>query len=117
MKYCDVIVQPQKDHKLKVVKTIHYKDVTVPAGYRTNGADSPRIAWFIYPPNRTDILPAVILHDYLCNKEEYAKADDIFEACLEDLGINYIDRVILVAAVRLYHFIRYDINPLNKETK
>jgi len=92
------------------VKSIVYKDVVVPAGYITNGADSPRLFWFIYPPNRTDILPAVIFHDYLCEKEDYEKADRYFDEILELLGVKRFDRWVLVTAVRLYHKIRYKTN-------
>ena len=109
MKYSQVKLQPLKSHKFKLLDDLRFKDVVVPKGYKTNGADIPRLFWSIYPPNRSDFLPAVIIHDYLCDKGEYRKADDLFEECLKELGVKRFDVVVLVGAVRLYHKLRYKI--------
>ena len=109
MKYTQVKLQPLKSHKFKLLDDLSFKDVVVPKGYKTNGADIPRLFWSIYPPNRSDFLPAVIIHDYLCDKGEYRKADDLFEECLKELGVKRFDVVVLVGAVRLYHKLRYKI--------
>ena len=109
IKYTQVKLQPLKSHKFKLLDDLKYKDVVVPKGYKTNGADIPRIFWSFYPPNRSDFLPAVIIHDYLCDKGEYRKADDLFEECLKELGVKRFDVVVLVGAVRLYHKLRYKI--------
>jgi len=109
MKYTQVKLQPLKSHKFKLLDDLYFKDVVVPKGYKTNGADIPRIFWSIYPPNRSDFLPAVIIHDYLCDKGEYKRADDLFEECLKELGVKRFDVVVLVGAVRLYHKLRYKI--------
>jgi len=109
MKYTQVKLQPLKSHKFKLLDDLRFKDVVVPKGYKTNGADIPRVFWSIYPPNRSDFLPAVIIHDYLCDKGEYRKADDLFEECLKELGVKRFDVVVLVGAVRLYHKLRYKI--------
>jgi len=109
MKYTQVKLQPLKSHKFKLLDDLRFKDVVVPKGYKTNGADIPRLFWSIYPPNRSDFLPAVIIHDYLCDKGEYRKADDLFEECLKELGVKRFDVVVLVGAVRLYHKLRYKI--------
>jgi hypothetical protein len=107
--YSKVIVQPLKGDKYLLLEELHYKDVVVPKGYKTNGADIPRIFWSIYPPNRSDFLPAVIIHDYLCDKGEYKKGDDYFESCLIELGVKEFDRTVLVRGVRLYHRVKYKI--------
>ena len=62
-------VQPMKGKRYKIIKDINYTlstgmPFTVPKRYSTNGADIPRIFWGVIPPNLSDILPAVILHDY-----------------------------------------------------
>jgi hypothetical protein len=107
--YERIKLQPLASHKFKLLEDFTYRDVVVPKGYKTNGADIPRIFWSIYPPNRSDFLPAVIIHDYLCDKGEYKRADDLFEECLKELGVKRFDVVVLVGAVRLYHKLRYKI--------
>ena len=106
-KYSDVILQPLKSHKFKVVKPIKYKDLLIPFGFRTDGASVPRIFWSFFPPNRTDYLPCAIIHDYLCDLGEYRKADERFKQCLEELRVDRFSRVIMYLAVRLYHKIKY----------
>jgi len=109
MIYSQVNIQPLKGDKYKLLEDFQYKTILVPKGYETNGANIPRLFWAIYPPNKSDFLPAVIIHDYLCDKEEYKKADDLFEECLKELGAKSFDVVVLVSAVRLYHRIKYKI--------
>jgi len=104
VEYKDIILSPRRDRRFIVLSAILYKDVIVPEGYSTNGADIPRVFWTVIPPNDTSILPAVIIHDYLCAIEEYEKADDYFEEILIALEIARWKRVVLVGAVRLYHY-------------
>ena len=107
MKYTDIKVQPLKNHKYKVLQEIRYKDVYVPAGYRTNGADIPRVFWWLFPPNDSDILPAVIVHDFLCDAKKYHKADNYFLAIMVELKVNKIKRTLMYKSVSLYtRFIR-----------
>lgn len=103
MRYEDVKVIPLSKDRFVVCEDIVFKDILIPKGYITNGADIPRVFWSIYPPNKSDFLPAVIVHDFLCDKEEYKKADDYFEECLEVLGIEKLDKYLLVKSVRIYH--------------
>jgi len=107
MKYADVIVTPLNEHRYEVQEPLSYKDVIVHAGYRTNGADIPRIFWSIIPPNRSDILPAVIIHDYLCDMGLYSKADRYFREVLELLEVDTKSVLILHLGVSIYtKFIR-----------
>lgn len=107
MKYSDICITPLKGDRYKILEDVTYKDVTVPAGYRTNGADIPRIFWSLFPPNKSDYLPAVIVHDYLCDLEDYKKADQYFEEILRDLRVDFISRYLLVKSVSLYHSYKY----------
>ena len=107
IKYSDFIVQPLKEHKFKVMKEIKYKDITIPFGYKTDGASVPRPFYILFPPNRTDYLPCAIIHDWLCDKEEYKKADKYFKECLCELKVDKFSRVAMYSAVRLYHKLRY----------
>jgi len=107
MRYSDFVLQPLKEHKFKTLKDIKYKDITIKAGFRTDGASVPRLLWGLFPPNRTDYLPCAVIHDYLCDLEEYKKADEYFCECLKELRVDKFSRVLMVKAVKIYHKIRY----------
>ena len=108
LKYNDVKLQPLKSHKFKVIEPFIYKNIKIPKGFRSDGASVPRIFWCLFPPNRTDYLPCAIIHDYLCDKEEYKKADECFKQCLEDLKVDKFSRTLMYYAVRVYHKIKYN---------
>jgi len=105
--YNNIIITPRLDDKYKLKKSFTYKDITIPENYHTNGADIPRFLWIFWPPNRSSYLPAVIVHDYLCDKKEYKKADYYFKEILELLNINKFTIWFFYKSVRLYHKIRY----------
>jgi len=107
MKYSDVNLQPLKEHKFKVTEPFKFKEIEIPRGYRSDGASVPRVFWCLFPPNRTDYLPCAIIHDYLCDKGEYKKADKYFKECLKELGVDKFSRALMYLAVRLYHKIKY----------
>jgi len=107
MKYSDVKLTPLRSHRFILLAPLKFKDIEVPKGYKTDGASVPRVFWWLFPPNRTDYLPCAILHDFLCDKEEYKKADKLFRECLKELGVDRFSRTVLYLAVRLYHIIRY----------
>lgn len=109
MQYSDISITPLKGDIYKVNIDIHYRDIIVPVGYRTNGANVPRIFWSLFPPNRSDCLPAVIVHDYLCDMEEYVKADIYFNDILTELNVHHHCRKIMVLAVKIYHRVKYNI--------
>lgn len=102
-------LRPLKNHRYSVVFEYKYKDVTVPKGYITNGADIPRVFWWVFPPNMSDIMEAVVVHDYLCDQSEYTKADEYFKELLEASGISIISIFILHKSVVGYHFFRYTV--------
>ena len=90
-----------KDNTLKLTKAYEFKDVVVPKGYETNGADIPRALWVFVPPFGPKFLPAVVVHDYLCAIKEYEKADDYFEILLLHVEDSFTTRA-MVRAVRFY---------------
>ncbi len=105
--YIALHISPLGGNRYILRDSFRYKDIEVPKHFTTNGADIPRIFWSFYPPNRSDYLPAVIVHDYLCSRGEYFRADLIFKEMLENLGIGKIDIFILHSGVRFYSvFIR-----------
>jgi len=76
----------------------------VPIGQRTDFASVPRsLVWFI--PRYGRYTKAAILHDYLCNLAEQGKferreADGVFRQAMRSLGVAFIRRWIMWAAVR-----------------
>lgn len=107
--YNSLHITPRPGDKYKLTRSFSYKDVTVPEGFHTNGADIPRPLWSIWPPNRSDYLPAVVIHDYLCELEEYEKADEYFKEILEILEINKITVSLFYNSTKAYHKVRYNV--------
>lgn len=101
-----ILLSPEKHDRFTVRQKITYKDIVVPVGFVTNGADIPRLMWWYVPPNKTDILPAVVVHDYMCSiaktKKEFEKADLYFSMILEELKISKIKKMYLLQGVKFY---------------
>ena len=105
-----------KDYKVK----LNNGDlICVFRGYQTNGADIPRIFWRLYPPYSPEYMPAVVIHDYLCDKaiesakdkkelqDKFLYADNAFREILERLCISKSKITIFYNAVRFWHKMRY----------
>jgi len=77
----------------------------VPAGFVTDFASVPGLfTWLI--PRYGRFTKAAILHDYLCDEAKAgrfirAQADGIFRRVMRELGIGFLRRWIMWAAVRL----------------
>jgi len=114
MMYSDLILLPMENNRFRVLNRLLYKDIEVPKFYVTNGADIPRLGWIFCPPNKSDWLPAIVIHDYMCEVaeryEDYKKADRYFKEVLELLRVKPMQIWCLVNGVRLYHKVRYGIN-------
>ena len=95
------ILQPAVDNTFIVTEEYVIKGVAVPAGYKTNGADIPRIAWSYIAPNTPKYMPAIVVHDYLCDEGEYEYADKMFEEILLEIENSFKTR-LMVKAVKLY---------------
>lgn len=101
--------------------------VTVPAGYLTDGASVPRIAWSIIPPWGS-YGQAAVLHDLLC---EYltvienglpvpitrAEADAIFLEAMTVLKVPEETRELMSSAVNLYRKARRITAPTSSPAK
>ena len=103
-----IMVTPTVDNKYLIEQKIIYKDITIPKGYKTNGANVPRLFWSIIPPFKPKYLPAVIVHDYLCDEKKYVKADKYFKEILLNIENSFITKC-MVKAVNIYHKIRYKV--------
>ena len=95
-------LMPLQLNKFLLLEDFNCKGVKVPKGYITNGADVPRIFWSIIPPFKPKFLPAVVVHDYLCDLKQYEFADYKFEQILLNIENSFITRA-MVWAVRFYH--------------
>ena len=116
------ILKPISNNLYEVVElyswTLDNGDIVrVPAGYKTNGADIPRFFWRIYPPNSPEYMPAVVIHDYLCDvademknksyrKQAFLYADDAFREILLKIGVSKIKTSLFYRAVRLHHILK-----------
>ena len=80
--------------------------ITVPTGFRTDGASIPRVFWSILGPHGS-YFGAAIVHDFLYSKASNhhwlmtrADADKIFLEAMYNAGVGF-HRNIIYAAVRL----------------
>jgi uncharacterized protein DUF1353 len=105
-----VDVRQIDDQDWKVLRALTYRasteDFEVPVGEHTDFASVPReFVWFI--PRYGRYTKAAILHDYLCSKVVPAhtisriEADGIFRQAMRELGVPFLRRWIMWAAVRL----------------
>lgn len=90
---------------------------TIKKGFKTNGADIPRMFWCFFPPNKPEYLSAVLIHDYLCDeakntvslehkKRAYEKADKVFYYAMQSLDTQKSTRLIFYYACRIYRIIK-----------
>jgi len=93
-----------------VVEDFTYKDITLKKGFESDGATVPRILWVAFPPFYPDYKTASMVHDYLCNIDQYHKADRYFHEILIKTRVKKSTRLALVYGVRIWHKIAYRNN-------
>jgi len=76
----------------------------VSQGYKTDFASVPRPFWWLIP-RYGRYTEAAVLHDYLCDEAKEGRfsrcdADGIFRRTLRELGVGYLRRRLMWAAVR-----------------
>ena len=105
-----VDVRQVDDQDWEILRALPYhatsEDFEVPVHERTDFASVPRVfVWFI--PRYGRYTKAAILHDYLCGTAVPAgrvsriEADGIFRQAMRELGVPFLRRWIMWAAVRL----------------
>lgn len=106
-----VILKPYLKDRFKLVEDYRYKDINIPKGYQTNGANIPRVFWSLFPPNSPEYLSAVVIHDYLCDeaksKADYKYADKMLYEVMIALEVAKWKCTVFYLACRAYHKIRY----------
>ena len=103
------ILKPFSKDKFELVEDYRYGDVIVPKGYKTNGANVPRLFWSIFPPNSPEYLSAVVTHDYLCDKGFYKLADETLKEMMSELGVAKWKIRCFHTACRIWHKLRYGV--------
>jgi len=89
---------------IKLVSPLVYDDITVPAGFESDGASIPRLFWWLIGgPFSGKYRDAAVLHDYLCKHPDYTRkqADDIFLEAMAELGVALWRRDLMWRAVSL----------------
>lgn len=82
--------------------------LNIPAGFCTNGASIPRIFWAILSPFDPRYMEEATIHDFICDKGQYARADDWFERLLIDnTEIKTWHRKVFIGSVRFWHWFAY----------
>ncbi|MBZ7976888.1 DUF1353 domain-containing protein [Campylobacter sp. RM12637] len=116
-----VVLKPCEKDKFELVESYGYEcgfgRVDIPSGYKTNGANIPRILWSFYPPNSPEYLSAVVIHDYLCDKayqndknyEDFILADNIFFIALKELGVDRFKSALFYLSCKTYHYLKYKL--------
>ena len=83
--------------------------VSVPKGFVTDLASTPRLLWSIYPPFG-DYINAAVVHDYLYSiKFPRDSADKTLRRILKRDGVPFITRWCFYTAVRLFGWLNYYI--------
>jgi hypothetical protein len=64
--------------------------ITIMAGFKTDGASIPRVAWWFATPFQGTSLPAAVVHDALYQSEFYPReiCDEIFRDLLKANGMG-----------------------------
>jgi len=86
-------------------------EITVPAGFLTDGASVPKVFWNIFSPFGS-YFPAALIHDFLYSRTSTwhisrLEVDEIFLAAMQDVGVGWITRRTIYRAVRLGGWVNY----------
>lgn len=96
--------------KWMVLSPFTYKhcefDITVPDGFITDFASTPRIFWRVFPPTGRYGKPAVV-HDFMYRlgslpRTTKNQADHIFLGAMKDAGCGWVTRTCLFLAVHFF---------------
>ena len=103
--HSQVVVQEIDANTWLLLEPIKYQgrhqQFTVPAGFETDFASVPKaFTWLI--PRYGIYTKAAILHDFLCATKPIGRndADGIFRRAMRELGVSFLRRWMMWAAVR-----------------
>jgi hypothetical protein len=101
----DVVVKEINEKEWRLLHPLVYRlyrqTYVVPAHFKTDFATVPRIFIWLVPPYGK-YTKATILHDFLCRAKRVnrSKADMIFRRAMRELGVSFLRRWLMWAAVR-----------------
>ena len=83
--------------------------VSIPKGFITDFASSPRITWIFFPPDGK-YTQAAVLHDYLIKTKQYSrtKTNKIFLEAMEVLGVPLWKRLMMYWSCQVWTYIFWD---------
>lgn len=93
--------------KWKVAKSFDFildgQMVTVPKGFETDLASTPRITWVVFPKSGT-YTEAAVIHDCLYKSGQYKRksCDKVFKKALRYCGVGFIRANAMYRAVRMF---------------
>jgi len=78
--------------------------IRVKAGYETDGASIPRLAWRVVGHPFEEYEAAAVVHDILYDSEHFSRAlaDECFRDLMRAVGIGAIRRSVIYRAVRMF---------------
>jgi hypothetical protein len=104
-----IVVEELAGERWQLVDPVTYEGNTetfvVPAGFQTDFASVPRVfVWLL--PRYGKYTKAAILHDWLCARVragtfDRADADGLFRRSMRELGVPFVRRWLMWAAVRV----------------
>lgn len=92
---------PTPNNTFILGESFQYKDVIIPFGFITNGADVPRIFWIFFPPFKPKYMKAILIHDFLIKKGQIEKANQYFKELLLEAENSFVTRNA-IRVVNLY---------------
>lgn len=114
----DLIVEVlDSGRKFRLVESFSYyrKDdisniITIPKGFITDFATTPRILWSVLPPFGR-YAKACVLHDFLCENAKIGNisrkyADSVFKEALKVSKVHFFTRNVLYIGVRIYAILK-----------
>ena len=90
-----------------LLEDLRWGNITVPAGFESDGASVPRFFWrAVFPPGDSQALRAAFLHDYIYRKKPEgwtrAEADNLFYDVLVIEGVPKWRARLAYWGVRLF---------------
>ena len=90
-----------------LLEDLHWGNITVPAGFESDGASVPRFFWrAVFPPGDSQALRAAIIHDWIYREQPEGAtrvdADKLFYTILVADGVPKYRALLAYWGVRLF---------------
>jgi hypothetical protein len=96
-----------KSNKLELIEDIVILGVKIPKGFKSDGLTlKTRFLGIFVDRFAPKFWAFIFLHDFLCQKEEYFKADTLGGKLLFSIEYSFRTRIGMML-IEAYHFIKY----------